>query len=86
MLLCQGCLRLPGQQGEQRGRLRWLTLLSPLGPALPKLPQRLFPAWSQPSSATQRQQMGEELPPFLEKANQLCGQYTKLNFLDFKKR
>ncbi|KFZ59486.1 Vitamin D-binding protein, partial [Antrostomus carolinensis] len=39
-----------------------------------------------PPSATQRQQMGKELPPFLEKANQLCGQYTKLNFLDFKKR
>ncbi|NXA17308.1 VTDB protein, partial [Ibidorhyncha struthersii] len=30
--------------------------------------------------------MGEELPPFLEKANQLCGQYAQLNFLDFKKR
>ncbi|NXU26002.1 VTDB protein, partial [Thalassarche chlororhynchos] len=35
---------------------------------------------------SKRQQMGEELPPFLEKANQLCGQYTELNFLDFKKR
>ncbi|XP_009287230.2 PREDICTED: vitamin D-binding protein [Aptenodytes forsteri] len=35
---------------------------------------------------SKRQQMGEELHPFLEKANQLCGQYTKLNFLDFKKR
>ncbi|KAK4818371.1 hypothetical protein QYF61_011663 [Mycteria americana] len=33
-----------------------------------------------------RRQMGEELPPFLEKANQLCGQYTELTFLDFKKR
>ncbi|XP_050752412.1 vitamin D-binding protein [Gymnogyps californianus] len=33
-----------------------------------------------------RQQMGQELPSFLEKANQLCGQYTELNFLDFKKR
>ncbi|NXX12078.1 VTDB protein, partial [Podargus strigoides] len=33
-----------------------------------------------------RQRMGEELTPFLEKANQLCGQYTELNFLDFKKR
>lgn len=30
--------------------------------------------------------MAEELPPFLEKANQLCRQYTELNFLDFKKR
>jgi len=30
--------------------------------------------------------MAEELPRFLEKANQLCGQYTELNFLDFKKR
>ncbi|KAM6402442.1 vitamin D-binding protein [Pluvialis apricaria] len=30
--------------------------------------------------------MGEELPPFLEKADQLCGQYAQLNFLDFKKR
>ncbi|XP_037248159.1 vitamin D-binding protein [Falco rusticolus] len=35
---------------------------------------------------SKRQQMGEELPPFLEKTNQLCGQYNKLNFLDFKKR
>ncbi|XP_074677571.1 vitamin D-binding protein [Strix aluco] len=35
---------------------------------------------------SKRQQMGEELPRFLEKANQLCGQYTELNFLDFKKR
>ncbi|NWX52352.1 VTDB protein, partial [Steatornis caripensis] len=35
---------------------------------------------------SKRRRMGEELPPFLEKANQLCGQYTKLNFLDFKKR
>ncbi|NXA11738.1 VTDB protein, partial [Sapayoa aenigma] len=33
-----------------------------------------------------RKRMGAELPPFLEKASQLCGQYTKLNFLDFKKR
>ncbi|KFR11420.1 Vitamin D-binding protein, partial [Opisthocomus hoazin] len=39
-----------------------------------------------PSSATQHQHMAEELPRFLEKANQLCGQYTELNFLDFKKR
>lgn len=38
------------------------------------------------SCATQRQQMGAELPAFLEKANQLCGQYNELNFLDFKKR
>ncbi|XP_075006511.1 vitamin D-binding protein [Calonectris borealis] len=35
---------------------------------------------------SKRQRMGEELPPLLEKANQLCGQYTELNFLDFKKR
>ncbi|NXD85372.1 VTDB protein, partial [Halcyon senegalensis] len=35
---------------------------------------------------SKRQQMGEQLPPFLEKANQLCWQYTQLNFLDFKKR
>ncbi|KFP28381.1 Vitamin D-binding protein, partial [Colius striatus] len=35
---------------------------------------------------SKRQQMGEELPPFLEKANELCGLYTQLNFLDFKKR
>ncbi|NWI70293.1 VTDB protein, partial [Todus mexicanus] len=33
-----------------------------------------------------RQRIGEQLPPFLEKANQLCGQYTRLNFLDFKKK
>ncbi|KFQ64449.1 Vitamin D-binding protein, partial [Pelecanus crispus] len=32
------------------------------------------------------EQMGGELPRFLEKANQLCGQYNKLDFLDFKKR
>ncbi|NXK21048.1 VTDB protein, partial [Arenaria interpres] len=30
--------------------------------------------------------MGEGLPPFLEEANQLCGQYNQLKFLDFKKR
>ncbi|NXS94018.1 VTDB protein, partial [Jacana jacana] len=35
---------------------------------------------------SKRLQVGEGLPPFLEKANQLCGQYTQLNFLDFKKR
>ncbi|NXH20576.1 VTDB protein, partial [Bucco capensis] len=35
---------------------------------------------------SKRQQMGQELPSFLERANQLCGQYTQLNFLDFKKR
>ncbi|NWX12036.1 VTDB protein, partial [Aegotheles bennettii] len=35
---------------------------------------------------SKRQRMGKELPPFLEKADQLCGQYTQLNFLDFKKR
>ncbi|NXN55447.1 VTDB protein, partial [Rynchops niger] len=34
---------------------------------------------------SKRLRMGEELPPFLEKAEQLCGQYTQLNFLDFKK-
>ncbi|NXF97959.1 VTDB protein, partial [Eubucco bourcierii] len=41
-----------------------------------------------PSSCLQakRQLMGEKLPPFLEKASQLCGQYTQLPFLDFKKR
>lgn len=38
------------------------------------------------SYATQRQQMGAELPAFLERANQFCGQYNELNFLDFKKR
>ncbi|NWW85330.1 VTDB protein, partial [Rhynochetos jubatus] len=36
--------------------------------------------------ASKRQQMEEEMPPFLEKASRLCGQYTELNFLDFKKR
>ncbi|KAK2520004.1 Gc [Columba guinea] len=35
---------------------------------------------------SKRQQMDGELPPFLEKANQLCGEYNKLNFLDFKKK
>ncbi|XP_074946072.1 vitamin D-binding protein isoform X1 [Phalacrocorax aristotelis] len=35
---------------------------------------------------SKRQQAGEELVPFLEKTNKLCGQYTELNFLDFKKR
>ncbi|XP_065490456.1 vitamin D-binding protein [Caloenas nicobarica] len=35
---------------------------------------------------SKRQQMDGELPSFLEKANQLCGQYDKLNFLDFKKK
>ncbi|OXB59236.1 hypothetical protein ASZ78_003378, partial [Callipepla squamata] len=35
---------------------------------------------------SKRQQVGAEMPAFLEKANQLCGQYTELNFLDFKKR
>ncbi|NXL96210.1 VTDB protein, partial [Alectura lathami] len=35
---------------------------------------------------SKRQQVGAELPAFLEKASQLCGQYTELNFLDFKKR
>ncbi|NXC22355.1 VTDB protein, partial [Corythaeola cristata] len=33
-----------------------------------------------------RQRMGEELPRFLGKAQQLCGQYTELTFLDFQKR
>ncbi|NWI87338.1 VTDB protein, partial [Pitta sordida] len=35
---------------------------------------------------SKHKQMKAELPPFLEKASQLCGQYTQLNFLDFKKR
>ncbi|XP_065592827.1 vitamin D-binding protein isoform X3 [Cyrtonyx montezumae] len=35
---------------------------------------------------SKRQQMGAEMPAFLENASQLCGQYTELNFLDFKKR
>ncbi|KAM6269860.1 vitamin D-binding protein [Porphyrio hochstetteri] len=35
---------------------------------------------------SKRQQMRQELPHFLEKAGQLCGLYTELNFLDFKKR
>ncbi|NWQ84367.1 VTDB protein, partial [Columbina picui] len=35
---------------------------------------------------SKRQQMDGELPHFLEKANQLCAQYNKLNFLDFKKK
>ncbi|NXY23885.1 VTDB protein, partial [Atrichornis clamosus] len=35
---------------------------------------------------SKRKQMGAELPPFLEKASRLCGQYNKLPFLDFKKR
>ncbi|KAJ7411911.1 Vitamin D-binding protein [Pitangus sulphuratus] len=35
---------------------------------------------------SKRQQMGAELPPVLEMASQLCEQYTKLYFLDFKKR
>ncbi|XP_061328193.1 vitamin D-binding protein [Pezoporus flaviventris] len=36
--------------------------------------------------ANKRHKMGKELPPFLEKANRLCRQYTELTFLDFKKR
>ncbi|NXX93443.1 VTDB protein, partial [Centropus bengalensis] len=35
---------------------------------------------------SKRQKMREELPRFLDQASQLCGQYTKLTFLDFKKR
>ncbi|NWU15681.1 VTDB protein, partial [Cephalopterus ornatus] len=35
---------------------------------------------------SKRQQMGAELPPVLETASQLCGQYNNLYFLDFKKR
>ncbi|NXM23642.1 VTDB protein, partial [Oxyruncus cristatus] len=35
---------------------------------------------------SKRQWVGAELPPVLETASQLCGQYTKLYFLDFKKR
>ncbi|XP_010124181.1 PREDICTED: vitamin D-binding protein, partial [Chlamydotis macqueenii] len=35
---------------------------------------------------SKRQQMEEELPPFLEKADQFCGQYNQLNFVDFKKK
>ncbi|NXF38093.1 VTDB protein, partial [Nyctibius bracteatus] len=33
-----------------------------------------------------RRRMAEELPPVLQRASQLCGQYNELNFLDFKKR
>ncbi|XP_030128011.4 vitamin D-binding protein [Taeniopygia guttata] len=35
---------------------------------------------------SKRKRIGEELLPFLERANQLCGQYNKLPFLEFKKR
>ncbi|NXW65533.1 VTDB protein, partial [Eurystomus gularis] len=35
---------------------------------------------------SKRQRVGEQLPPFLEKAAQLCMQHAQLNFLDFKKR
>ncbi|NWH84056.1 VTDB protein, partial [Aegithalos caudatus] len=35
---------------------------------------------------SKRKQMEAELLPFLEKASQLCGQYNKLPFLEFKKR
>ncbi|NXE26841.1 VTDB protein, partial [Ardeotis kori] len=35
---------------------------------------------------SKRQQMGEELPAFLENADRFCGQYNQLNFIDFKKR
>ncbi|NXP16658.1 VTDB protein, partial [Scytalopus superciliaris] len=35
---------------------------------------------------SKHQRVGAELPPVLETASQLCGQYTNLNFLDFKKR
>ncbi|NXM67355.1 VTDB protein, partial [Serilophus lunatus] len=35
---------------------------------------------------SKHKQMWAELSPLLEKASQLCGQYTNLNFLDFKKR
>ncbi|XP_054680719.1 vitamin D-binding protein isoform X2 [Grus americana] len=35
---------------------------------------------------SKHRRMEAELPPFLAKAGQLCGQYTELNFLDFKKR
>ncbi|NXQ83003.1 VTDB protein, partial [Nyctibius grandis] len=33
-----------------------------------------------------RRRMAEELPPVLQRASQLCGQYNELSFLDFKKR
>ncbi|NXE36382.1 VTDB protein, partial [Ptilorrhoa leucosticta] len=35
---------------------------------------------------SKRKQMEAELHPLLEKASQLCGQYNKLPFLEFKKR
>ncbi|XP_064272225.1 vitamin D-binding protein [Passer domesticus] len=43
---------------------------------------------SDPSACwdSKRKRIGAELLPFLEKANQLCGQHNQLPFLDFKKR
>ncbi|NXC10631.1 VTDB protein, partial [Orthonyx spaldingii] len=35
---------------------------------------------------SKRKQIEAELPPFLKKASQLCGQYNTLPFLEFKKR
>ncbi|NXI45497.1 VTDB protein, partial [Galbula dea] len=63
------------------------TFLGKLYDASEKVKQECCSA-KDPSAClnSKRQQMGEVLPPILEKVNQLCGQYTQLDFLDFKKR
>ncbi|XP_068021804.1 vitamin D-binding protein [Melanerpes formicivorus] len=90
--------QLCGEEGARYAK-RYLSELARRHPSLPEAAlSTLYDAATKareeccsakdPSSCLQakRLQTGEELPPFLEKANQLCGQYTQLTFLDFKKR
>ncbi|NXN19214.1 VTDB protein, partial [Indicator maculatus] len=90
--------QLCGEEGAGHAK-RYLFELARRQPSLPEAAlSMLYDAHTKareeccsakdPSSCLQakRQQMGEKLPPFLEKANQLCDQYTQLTFLDFKKR
>ncbi|KFV64729.1 Vitamin D-binding protein, partial [Dryobates pubescens] len=90
--------QLCGEEGARHAK-RYLFELARRHPSLPEAAlSTLYDAASKareeccsakdPSSCLQakRLQTGEKLPPFLEKANQLCGQYTQLTFLDFKKR
>lgn len=55
-------------------------------PRVSQIPAEAFPSLVTPTLFPQRKQMEAELPPLLEKASQLCGQYNKLPFLEFKKR
>lgn len=57
-----------------------------LGAHPPQIPAEAFPSLLIPTFCPQRKRIEEELLPFLERANQLCGQYNKLPFLEFKKR